>query len=76
MASLPREIERQMQIAGAVITLLRWLPVIIGVLAGVSLALGVLNLINRDYGWAVVNLGLGMLGILFISKLIKSHIQE
>lgn len=76
MANAPGEIERQIQIAGAVITLLRWLPAIIGVLAGISLALGVFNLIDRDYGWAVVNLGLGMLGILFISRLIKVHIQK
>jgi hypothetical protein len=74
MASQSDEIERQLQIAGWVLIFLKYVPVIIGVLASISIALGAFNLVYGDYGWAAVNLGLGLFGMVFVSKIIMDHL--
>lgn len=67
------ELERMVRVAEAIITFFRYIPVMVGVLAGISLILAGLNLAEADYGWAVVNLLLGIAGALFVARVSRPN---
>lgn len=66
-------VERMVRIAGIIITFFRYIPVIIGVLAGISLILAGINFAEADYGWAVANLLLGIAGVLFVVRVSRPN---
>lgn len=61
------------RIVGIIITFFRYIPVIIAVLAGVSLILAGINFTEADYGWAVTNLLLGIAGVLFVARVSRPN---
>jgi hypothetical protein len=65
--------ERMVRIAEITITFFRYIPVIIGVMAGISLILAGINFADRDYGWGIVNLILGALGVLFVIRVSRPN---
>jgi hypothetical protein len=65
LAELER-MEKLIHTLEIVITILRYLPIIIGVLAAISLVLAAFNFVDKSYGWAVVNLLLGLAGVSFV----------
>ena len=69
-----KEIERQMALAKVFLVFLKHVPLIIGVLAAISLALAVFDFIAQIYGWAIVNLILGLAGMSLIARAIKAHL--
>lgn len=71
-----RSIERQMRIAGIAITFLKYVPVIIGVMASISLILSAFNFAEASYFWAIVNLILGAAGASMVAGMIKGHIEH
>ncbi|WP_415282678.1 hypothetical protein [Candidatus Nitrososphaera sp. FF02] len=62
-------VEALVRVLEIVIILFKLLPVIVGVLAGISLLLAVLNVLEANYVWAVVNGALGVGGVMFLIKL-------
>lgn len=67
------KMERMVRIAEIIVTFFRYIPVIIGVMAGISLVLAGLNFADRDYGWAIVNLILGAFGVLFVIRVSRPN---
>ncbi len=65
--------EQYIHLAEIAITVCKYIPVIIGVLAAISLGLAVYDFIVRDYFWAIVNLVLGLAGASFVARVIKPH---
>jgi hypothetical protein len=65
--------ERMVRIAEITVTFFRYIPVIIGVMACISLILAGLNFAEGSYGWAVVNLILGALGVLFVIRVSRPN---
>ena len=62
-------VEALVRVLEIVIVLFKLLPVIVGVLAGISLFLAVLDVLEGSYVWAVINAALGAGGIMFLIKL-------
>lgn len=77
MAAIPLEelerMEKLIHILEIVFTIFKYLPLIIGVLAGISLILAAFNFMEKSYGWAIVNLVLGISGMLFVIRLNMRH---
>jgi hypothetical protein len=71
-----RSIERQMWIAGIMITFLKYVPVIIGVMASISLILSAFNFVEGSYAWGVVNLILGLAGASLIAGMVKAYAEH
>lgn len=67
-------IERQIALAEFFLAFLKHVPVIIGVLAAISLALAFFDFIAQIYGWAIVNLILGLAGMSLIARAIRAHL--
>jgi|SRR5690348_2993753 hypothetical protein len=65
--------EQYIHLAEIAITVCKYIPVIIGVLAAISLGLAVYDFVVRDYFWAIVNLVLGLAGASFVARVIKPH---
>lgn len=62
------KMERMVRILEIIITFFRYLPVVIGVLAAISLIRATLNFWEASYGWAIFNLILGVLGVIFVIR--------
>jgi hypothetical protein len=62
------KMERMVRILEIVITFFRYLPVVIGVMATISLIQAALNFWAASYGWAIFNLILGVLGVIFVIR--------
>ncbi|AIC16178.1 hypothetical protein NVIE_019200 [Nitrososphaera viennensis EN76] len=65
--------EKLIRLLEIIFTIFKYLPLIIGVLAGISLILATLNFIEKSYGWAIVNLILGLAGVLFVMRANRRH---
>ena len=65
--------ERYVHLAEIAITVCKYIPVIIGVLATISLGIAVYDFVVRDYVWGIINLVLGLAGVLFVVRVIKPH---
>lgn len=72
VAELER-LEKMIRVLEIVITFCKYIPVIIGMLAGISLVLSALNFAEKSYGWAIVNLILGVAGMLFVARVVRSN---
>jgi hypothetical protein len=66
-------VERLVRILEVVFTIFKYLPIIIGTLAGISLILAGLNFLEQSYGWAIFNLVLGLAGVSFVLGVIRPH---
>jgi hypothetical protein len=60
--------EKLIRILEIIFTIFKYLPHIIGVLAAMSLIFAAFNFIEKSYGWSVVNLVLGLIGVLFVIR--------
>lgn len=60
--------EKLIRILEIIFTIFKYLPLVIGVLAGISLIFATFNFIEKSYGWAVINLVLGLSGVLFVIR--------
>jgi hypothetical protein len=69
-------VEALVRVLEIVIILFKLLPVIVGVLAGISLLLAVLNVLEANYVWAVVNGALGIGGVMFLIKLNRRNAKH
>ncbi|AIC17151.1 hypothetical protein [Nitrososphaera viennensis] len=66
-------IESMVRVLEIVITIFKLLPIVIGILAGISLIFAALNFVEKNYAWAIVNLLLGVAGILFVVRVSRSN---
>ena len=62
------KMERMVRILEIIITFFRYLPVVIGVLAAMSLILAAFDFLDGSYGWAIFNLILGIFGVIFVIR--------
>ncbi|HVX02286.1 MAG TPA: hypothetical protein VHA09_03965 [Nitrososphaera sp.] len=67
------KLERMVRILELIVTFFKYVPVLIGVLAAISLIFAAFNFVERSYGWAIVNLILGVAGMLFVVRVIPRN---
>lgn len=70
------KLERMVRILELIVTFFKYIPLIIGVLAAISLVLAAFNFAERDYGWAIVNLILGVAGMLFVARVARRNTRH
>ena len=65
--------DKLIHILEIILTIFKYLPVIIGIFASISIVLAIMNFIDRSYMWGVINLILGLSGLWFVARVSRSH---